>query len=166
MRADMITPYVARRHGDEAVRYALPELEPVLAETFGVIVYHEQVMGVLSALTGCDASEADLLRRRLGDADGQRIVRRLVQERSRESGLDRDAVDAVGRTGTFRRSSDSGHAIAVHFCPDCGSTVFGEPARTPDAVAVAVGCFGDPSFTAPTRAVWDERRHPWVTPLV
>ena len=95
MRADMITPYVARRHGEEAVRYALPELEPVLAETFGVIVYHEQVMGVLSALTGCDASEADLLRRRLGDADGQRIVRRLVQERARERGLDRDAVDAV-----------------------------------------------------------------------
>jgi error-prone DNA polymerase len=87
MRADMITPYVARRHGEEEVRYALPELEPVLAETFGVIVYHEQVMGVLSVLTGCDASEADLLRRRLGDADGQRIVRRLVRERSRERGL-------------------------------------------------------------------------------
>ena len=78
----------------------------------------------------------------------------------------RDAVDAVGRTATFRRSSDSGHAIVFHFCPDCGSTVFWEPARKPDAVAVAVGCFGDPSFPAPTRAVWDERRHPWVTPLV
>ncbi len=95
MRADMITPYVARRHGEEEVRYALPGLEPVLAETFGVIVYHEQVMGVLSALTGCDASEADLLRRRLGDVDGQRMVRRLVRERARERGLDRDAVEKV-----------------------------------------------------------------------
>jgi error-prone DNA polymerase len=95
MRADMVTPYVARRHGEEEVRVAHPALAPVLAETFGVIVYHEQVMGVLSALTGCDASEADLLRRRLGDADGQRIVRRLVLERARERGFSRDVIDEV-----------------------------------------------------------------------
>jgi error-prone DNA polymerase len=95
MRADMVTPYVARRHGEEEVRYAHPALEPVLAETFGVIVYHEQVMGVLSALTGCDASEADLLRRRLGDADGRRIVRRLVLERARERGFERATVETI-----------------------------------------------------------------------
>ena len=95
MRADMITPYVARRHGEEEVRYAHPALEAVLAETFGVIVYHEQVMGVLSVLTGCDASEADLLRRRLGDADSRRLVHRLVLERARERGLDAKMVEAV-----------------------------------------------------------------------
>jgi error-prone DNA polymerase len=95
MRADMVTPYVARRHGEEEVRVAHPALAPVLAETFGVIVYHEQVMGVLSALTGCDASEADLLRRRLGDADGQRLVHRLVRERARERGFARDVVEEV-----------------------------------------------------------------------
>jgi error-prone DNA polymerase len=95
MRADMITPYVARRHGEEEVHYAHASLEPILAETFGVIVYHEQVMGVLSALTGCDASEADLLRRRLGDADSRRLVRRLVLERARERGLDAAMVEAV-----------------------------------------------------------------------
>jgi error-prone DNA polymerase len=95
MRADMVTPYVARRHGEEEVRYAHPALAPVLAETFGVIIYHEQVMGVLSVLTGCDASEADLLRRRLGDADGQRVVRRLVQERARERGFAPDVIAEV-----------------------------------------------------------------------
>jgi error-prone DNA polymerase len=95
MRADMVTPYVARRHGEEAVRVAHPALGPVLEETFGVIVYHEQVMGVLSVLTGCDASEADLLRRRLGDADGQRIVRRFVLERAHERGFARDVVEEV-----------------------------------------------------------------------
>ena len=95
MRADMVTPYVARRHGEEEVRVAHPALASVLAETFGVIVYHEQVMGVLSALTGCDASEADLLRRRLGDADGQRIVRRLVLERARERGFTREVIEEV-----------------------------------------------------------------------
>jgi len=95
MRADMVTPYVARRHGEEEVRVAHPDLAPVLAETFGVIVYHEQVMGVLSVLTGCDASEADLLRRRLGDAEGQRIVRRLVLERAQERGMQRAVVEEV-----------------------------------------------------------------------
>ncbi len=95
MRADMITPYVARRHGEEPVRYAHPALGPVLAETFGVIVYHEQVMGVLSALTGCDAAEADLLRRRLGDPAGRRFVRDLVLERASEQGFDHDTAESV-----------------------------------------------------------------------
>jgi error-prone DNA polymerase len=95
MRADMVTPYVARRHGEEEVQVAHPALEPVLAETFGVIVYHEQVMGVLQVLTGCDASYADLLRRRLGDAQGQRLVRRLVMERSRERGFDPVIVERI-----------------------------------------------------------------------
>jgi error-prone DNA polymerase len=95
MRADMVTPYVARRHGEEEVRVAHPALEEVLAETFGVIVYHEQVMGVLAALTGCDLSYADLLRRRLGDPEGQRLVRRLVLERALERGLERTVVEQV-----------------------------------------------------------------------
>jgi len=95
MRADMVTPYVARRHGEEEVRVAHPALTEVLAETFGVIVYHEQVMGVLSALTGCDLSYADLLRRRLGDAEGQRLVRRLVVERAVERGFELATVEQV-----------------------------------------------------------------------
>jgi error-prone DNA polymerase len=95
MRADMVTPYVARRHGEEDVRVAHPSLEPVLSETFGVIIYHEQVMGVLSVLTGCDASEADLLRRRLGAEEGRRLVRRLVLERALERGFPRDVVETV-----------------------------------------------------------------------
>jgi error-prone DNA polymerase len=95
MRADMVTPYVARRHGEEEVRVAHPALTEVLAETFGVIVYHEQVMGVLSALIGCDLSYADLLRRRLGDVEGQRLVRRLVIERALERGFELATVEQV-----------------------------------------------------------------------
>jgi hypothetical protein len=75
----------------------------------------------------------------------------------------REQVVAEGRTRTYGRRSDSGFAVTFHFCPECGSTVFWEPERKPDAVAVAVGSFADPSFPAPTQAVWNERRHPWVT---
>lgn len=78
----------------------------------------------------------------------------------------REDVEAKGRASTYRRSSDGGFAITFHFCPECGSSVFWEPERKPEAVAVAVGAFADPSFPAPTQAVWEERRHPWVTPSI
>lgn len=74
----------------------------------------------------------------------------------------RERVRAEGRASRYERSSDGGHAITFHFCPDCGSTVFWEPERKPEAIAVAVGSFADPSFPAPTQTVWSERRHPWV----
>jgi hypothetical protein len=75
----------------------------------------------------------------------------------------RDAVAATGRASTYQRPSDSGFAVTFYFCPDCGSTVFWEPTRKPDSIAVAVGAFADPSFPAPTQSVWNERRHPWVS---
>ena len=74
----------------------------------------------------------------------------------------RAQISIQGRSNTYERSSDSGFAVAFHFCPQCGSTVFWEPRRKPDAIAVAVGAFGDPGFPAPTQSAWTERRHPWV----
>lgn len=74
----------------------------------------------------------------------------------------RNAVKVEGRASPFKRPSDSGFPVTFHFCPDCGSTVFWEPERRPDFIAVAVGAFADPSFPAPSQAVFDERRHPWV----
>jgi hypothetical protein len=74
----------------------------------------------------------------------------------------RSHVSMHGRASTYERPSNSGSSVAFHFCPQCGSTVYWEPRRKPDAIAVAVGAFGDPGFPAPTQAVWIERRHPWV----
>jgi len=77
----------------------------------------------------------------------------------------RSAVTAEGTASTYRRLSAGGHAVTFHFCPECGSSVFWEPDRKPDAIAVAVGCFADPAFPAPTRIAWEERRHAWVEPM-
>lgn len=74
----------------------------------------------------------------------------------------REKAKAEGDAKTFRRSSHSGHAVTFHFCPNCGSSVFWEPERKPDVIAVAMGCFADPAFPAPTRIGWEERRHGWV----
>jgi error-prone DNA polymerase len=90
VKADMVTPYVARRHGEQATVYAHPALEPVLRETHGVIVYHEQVMGVLAALTGCDLAYADLLRRQLSDDRKVPAIRGWVLARARDRGVGTD----------------------------------------------------------------------------
>ena len=77
----------------------------------------------------------------------------------------REAVKTEGDCRTYRRSSDSGFAVSFHFCPNCGSTVFWEAERKPDAIAVAVGCFGDPAFPSPSQSVYNEHRHAWVPPF-
>jgi len=74
----------------------------------------------------------------------------------------RDQVTAEGRTSTYTRPSDSGFDVTFRFCPTCGSSVYWEPARMPELIAVAAGAFADPSFPVPTQSVWNERRHPWV----
>src|SRR5215813_11529200 len=58
----------------------------------------------------------------------------------------REHVESKGCARHYTRSSDSGYGVAFHFCPDCGSTVFWEPHRKADMVAVAVGAFADPAF--------------------
>jgi len=67
VKSDMINPYLRRRAGMEAPTYVHPSLRPALTETFGVIVYHEQVMRTLAAMAGYSLTEADHVRRHLDD---------------------------------------------------------------------------------------------------
>ncbi|MGM0616570.1 MAG: DNA polymerase III subunit alpha [Actinomycetota bacterium] len=95
VKADMVSPYVARRHGQEPTTYAHSSLTSVLAETYGVIVYHEQVMGVLAALTGCDLAYADLLRRQLADERRRPTIRAWVLARAADRGVSRTDAEQV-----------------------------------------------------------------------
>ncbi|MGL1395358.1 hypothetical protein ACSTI7_23435, partial [Vibrio parahaemolyticus] len=58
--------YCARKHKEEEPDYIHPKLEPILRETFGVIVYQEQVMQAAQLLAGYSLGQADLLRRAMG----------------------------------------------------------------------------------------------------
>jgi DNA polymerase-3 subunit alpha len=62
----MIDDFIKRRHGQTRVTYEHPLLEPILAETYGVMVYQEQVMRIASALAGFTMGEADILRKAMG----------------------------------------------------------------------------------------------------
>src|SRR5512132_2038916 len=61
-----IPTYCARKHGDEEPEYLHPILEPILKETFGVIIYQEQVMQIAQVMSGYSLGDADLLRRAMG----------------------------------------------------------------------------------------------------
>ncbi|MBW2470038.1 MAG: DNA polymerase III subunit alpha [Deltaproteobacteria bacterium] len=66
MESGMIDDYVACKHGRKKVEYPLPQLEPILRETYGVIVYQEQVMKIASDLANYSMAEADDLRKAMG----------------------------------------------------------------------------------------------------
>jgi len=69
LRGGVVDDYIARKHGRVDVKYELPQLEPVLKETYGVIAYQEQVMRLASDLAGFTMGEADLLRKAMGKKD-------------------------------------------------------------------------------------------------
>ena len=66
IQGGMIDDFIARKHGKKKVAYDLPELEQILSETWGVILYQEQVMQIANRLAGFSLGDADLLRRAMG----------------------------------------------------------------------------------------------------
>jgi len=92
-----IPTYCARKHGKEQPEYIHPKLEPVLRETFGVIVYQEQVMEAARRLSGYSLGEADLLRRAMGkkirsemEAQRKRFVEGAVND-----GVEKGQAEAI-----------------------------------------------------------------------
>ncbi|WNC16225.1 DNA polymerase III subunit alpha [Brevibacillus brevis] len=63
---EIIPQYIAAKHGQTQVHYAHPDLEPILRETHGFMIYQEQIMQISSALAGFSLGEADILRRAVG----------------------------------------------------------------------------------------------------
>ena len=75
IQGGMIEDFVERKWGRKKVEYDLPELESHLKETFGVIVYQEQVMQIANRLAGYSLGEADLLRRAMGKKDPEAMAK-------------------------------------------------------------------------------------------
>jgi DNA polymerase-3 subunit alpha len=84
--AGTVEEYVRRRNGTSKVSYPLPEIEDILEETFGILVYQEQVMRIASRVAGYSLAEADLLRKAIGKkkreimvAEGEKFLRRAEE---------------------------------------------------------------------------------------
>lgn len=71
-------------------------------------------------------------------------------------------VTVTGEEKTYTRSSDAGRSLTNHFCPTCGTTLYWDAEAFDGIYGVAVGCFNDPAFPPPGRAVYTVRKHDWV----
>ncbi|MGP3638195.1 DNA polymerase III subunit alpha, partial [Streptomyces sp. 24-1644] len=80
--ADMVRPFIEARHGRAPVRYPHPDLEGPLRETYGVVVFHEQIIEMVAIMTGCGRGEADRVRRGLSDPESQERIKVWFAQRA------------------------------------------------------------------------------------
>ena len=94
---EQIPHYIARMHGKEKVTYRHPKLEPILAETYGIIVYQEQIMQIATQLAGYRPGEADMIRK----AVGKKLEDKLLAHRKKfvdgcvANGISREVAESI-----------------------------------------------------------------------
>jgi len=119
MESGMIDDYVARKHGKKSVQYLVPELEPILKETYGVIVYQEQVMKIAGSLANYSMAEADDLRKAMGKkipeimaGHRQRFVQGALENKIPEKSAKNlfDLIEKFGGYG-FNKSHSAAYAL-------------------------------------------------------
>jgi DNA polymerase-3 subunit alpha len=114
--AGMHKVYMRRKRGEEPVSYILPELQPILQPTYGVITYQEQVMRIAQALAGISLAEADVLRKAVGKKDAELIREELGKfvTKSIDRGYDPTAIHEIAsQIETFGRYGfNKSHSVA------------------------------------------------------
>jgi error-prone DNA polymerase len=95
VKSDMITPFLEARQGWKEPVYPHPDVEPVLSETCGVVVFHEQIIKLISVATGCSLAQGDEARRALGDQEGQETVRRWFVPQALRHGYSPELVERL-----------------------------------------------------------------------
>jgi error-prone DNA polymerase len=95
VNSDMITPYTEVRHGRQPPCYPHEDLAGALAETGGVVVFHEQVLRIIDTMTGCGLSHAELVRRQLSDGPSREPVAEWFRRKALRRGYDGEIVDRV-----------------------------------------------------------------------
>ncbi|MFB7108191.1 DNA polymerase III subunit alpha [Streptomyces sp. NPDC056291] len=90
--ADMVRPFIEARHGRAPVRYPHPDLREPLEETYGVVVFHEQIIHILHLMTGCGRDEADRVRRGLSDPESQGRIKVWFAQHAAAKGYDAETI--------------------------------------------------------------------------
>lgn len=117
MKSDMVRPFLEHRHGFAPEVYPHPDLKPVLQETHGVTVFHEQILKTFDVMTGCGLARADEFRRALGNGELEPKVEEFFRRKARENHYTPEVVDKVWGTlkafGSFGFCKAHGAAFAV-----------------------------------------------------
>jgi DNA polymerase III subunit alpha len=97
LNSGMVDDFIDRKHGRKAVVYDLPELEPILNTTYGVVVYQEQVMKVAQVLASYSLGEADLLRRAMGKKKAEEMEKQKARfmQGAGDNGFDLKKAEAI-----------------------------------------------------------------------
>ena len=121
LEAGMVDQYVRRKNGEEAVTYFHPDVKDILKETYGVVVYQEQVMQISTAIAGYSLGRADILRKAMGkkkkamiDAERVPFVEAAVErghKRKEMEGLF-ETLEAFARYG-FNKSHSAAYALVT-----------------------------------------------------
>jgi DNA polymerase-3 subunit alpha len=118
----MIDDFIERKHGRVQIQYELPQLEPILKETYGVIVYQEQVMQIAGVLAGFSMGQADVLRK----AMGKKIIhvmeeqKQVFVEGAVKSGISQDTAarlfELIAKFGEygFNKSHSAAYALVAY----------------------------------------------------
>ncbi|WP_330284070.1 DNA polymerase III subunit alpha [Streptomyces sp. NBC_00588] len=90
--ADMVRPFIEARHGRAPVTYPHPDLEEPLKSTYGVVVFHEQIIDIVAIMTGCGRGEADRVRRGLSDPESQGRIKVWFAQHAAAKGYDAETI--------------------------------------------------------------------------
>jgi DNA polymerase-3 subunit alpha len=97
LSSGMVDDFIERKHGRQSINYFFNELEGILKDTYGVIVYQEQVMQIASKLAGYSLGESDILRRAMGKKKADEMAKQkdLFMARSIERGFEKNKTEQV-----------------------------------------------------------------------
>lgn len=97
LESGMVQDFVERKHGRQAITYAHPLLEPILKDTYGTIVYQEQIMQIFQTLAGYSLGQADMVRRMMGKKKIEEMAKQksVFIEGSGKNGMDPKAAAAL-----------------------------------------------------------------------
>ena len=118
----MVEEYILRKSGKTVVRYPHPDLEPILRDTYGVIVYQEQVMQIAQVYAGYSLGQADILRRVMGKKKQEEMDKEKVSFLERATKLDRketvsneifDQIATFAAYG-FNKSHSAAYAMVTY----------------------------------------------------
>ena len=117
MKGNMILPYLDRRHGFEKPDYIHKDLEPILKETYGVVIFHEHVLRILNKMTGCSLARADELRRQLENPKARMMIQDFFRTNAAKKGYSKSVIDKVWNIlegfGSFGFCKAHGAAFAL-----------------------------------------------------
>ncbi len=95
MESGMLDSFIERKHGREAIEYTFPEMEPILNNTYGVIVYQEQVMQIVQTIGGFSLGYSDIIRRAMGKKKDMAVYNAEFSEGAQKQGLDYDKASKL-----------------------------------------------------------------------